>query len=192
MRKRNMMRRVMRRAARLVGGSLLATGMIGAQPARPSASCGVDRWPVKTLADRDRAAVRFDVVNTGIDALSALDIPEVPYPADRRLPPHELRVYAVRAIVQQILYESDGDWHLVLKDPASGSTMIAEIPSPECLADPALAARVVAARDALRRVPKRGAVVIAGVGFWDFIHNQRGRARNGFELHPVLSITPLR
>ena len=36
-----------------------------------------------------------------------------------------------------------------------------------------------------------GQATFTGVGFWDFIHNQRGRARNGFELHPVLAVERL-
>jgi hypothetical protein len=38
-------------------------------------------------------------------------------------------------------------------------------------------------------VPRGGRVVVEGVGFFDFIHNQRGRARNGIELHPVLLLS---
>ena len=69
--------------------------------------------------------------------------------------------------------------------------MIVGIPDPACTADPTLAARFQAARDALRRVPKRGQATFTGVGFCDFIYNQRGRAKNGFELHPVLAIERL-
>jgi hypothetical protein len=36
---------------------------------------------------------------------------------------------------------------------------------------------------------KLGAVVeVTGVGFFDFMHEQRGVAPNGIELHPVLDI----
>lgn len=144
------------------------------------------------LADRDRESVSLsEVVPSTVSALGALEIPEVPYPRDRRLTPHELRVYRVTAVVWQIITtEDDRDWHIVLRDPVTGSSMIAEIPDPVCTTDATLAARFTAARAALRRIPKRGQATFTGVGFWDFIHNQRGRARNGFELHPVLSVTP--
>jgi hypothetical protein len=33
-------------------------------------------------------------------------------------------------------------------------------------------------------VPRQGTVALIGVGFFDFIHNQRRRGRSGFELHP--------
>jgi hypothetical protein len=187
---RHMMRAIVARV--YVGVAVLvawgAPVLLAAQPA-----CGVDRWPVKTLADRDRGSVSLtNVVPTTVRALGALDIPEVPYPNDRRLAPHELRLYRVTAIVWQIITaEDDRDWHIVLRDPVDSSSMIVEIPDPACTADPTLAARFQAARDALRRVPKRGQATFTGVGFWDFIHNQRGRARNGFELHPVLAIERL-
>jgi len=158
--------------------------------ARAQGACGVERWPVKVLADRDRAAVRLDeAVPATVRELGALEIPEIIYPNDRRIAPHELRVYRLTAIVWQInIAEDDRDWHVVLRDPVDNSMMIVEIPDPRCTRDPALAARFQAARAELRRVPKRGQATFTGVGFWDFIHNQRGRARNGFELHPVLAV----
>ena len=158
--------------------------------ARAQPVCGVERWPVKVLADRDRAAVRLnDAVPATVRELGALEIPEIIYPNDRRIAPHELRVYRLTAIVWQInIAEDDRDWHVVLRDPVDNSMMIVEIPDPRCTRDPALAARFQAARAELRRVPKRGQATFTGVGFWDFIHNQRGRARNGFELHPVLAV----
>jgi len=42
----------------------------------------------------------------------------------------------------------------------------------------------------LRRVPRRGFATMSGIGFWDFIHTQRGGASNGFELHPVVTLVP--
>ena len=151
--------------------------------------CGVDRWSVKVMADPDAARIDTTIIESSIAALGALPIPEVVYPANGRIPPHEFRVYQVRAVVEQIMTESDGDWHLVLRDPdATGATLIAEIPSPLCAANTSDGARYVAVRDSLRRVPRRGVVVVEGVAFWDFIHNQRGRARNGIELHPVLRL----
>ncbi len=141
------------------------------------------------MADPDAARIDTVPMASSIAALGALPIPELAYPSNGRIPPHEFRVYQVRAVVEQILTESDGDWHLVLRDPtASDATLIAEIPSPLCAANAIDSARYVAVRDSLRRVPRRGAVVVEGVAFWDYIHNQRGRARNGIELHPVLRL----
>jgi len=37
-----------------------------------------------------------------------------------------------------------------------------------------------------RSTPQR--VTVTGVGFVDFLHDARGQAPNGFELHPVVSV----
>jgi hypothetical protein len=100
-----------------------------------------------------------------------------------------LRVFRVRAIIYQITVEDDRDWHLVLHDPANQNvSMIAEIPDPTCVEDQSLQAVLFEARRVLRTIPRHGLADIDGVGFFDFIHSQRGRPRNGFELHPVLRI----
>ena len=122
-------------------------------------------------------------------ALNAIPIPEIPYPLNGRIAPHELTVYRIRAVVLEILTESDGDWHLILGDPKNLQVkIIAEIPSPDCAATERHRELYTSARAVLRSIPRQGEIEIEGVGFFDFIHNQRGRARNGFELHPVLHI----
>jgi len=152
-------------------------------------SCGVERWPVKVLGDRDRNAVVTDPVAATIRELRLLDRPTAPLPPDTRVPPHELRTYRVTAIVSQVLVESDGDWHLVLADPEAGSqTMIAEIPDSACALGTGWESKYAAARRALRTLPRRALVDIDGVGFFDVDHGQRGRAPNDFELHPVLAL----
>jgi len=155
-----------------------------------STSCGVDRWNVKILADPDANRVRIDTaVVASIRELSSIPIPEIPYPINGRIAPQELTVYRIRAVVLQIITESDGDWHLILGDPKNPQvTMIAEIPSPDCAATERHREVFASARAVLRSIPRNGEIDIEGVGFFDFIHNQRGRARNGFELHPVLQI----
>ena len=181
------MRRVGRASAVLmVAVALRIVDSAGAQQLR----CGVERWPVKVLADRDTVAIDRTPQAATVADLGAIPIPEIPYPNDRRIAPHELRVYRVRATVGYISTQDDGDWHIVLQDlDDPQATMIVEIPSTDCATTPAQSTLYAAARDALRRVPRGGRVVVEGVGFFDFIHNQRGRARNGFELHPVLLLS---
>lgn len=178
------MRHVRLAAAMLT--AVLGSGLVqpvGAQPV----GCGVERWPVKMLADRDSAAVDRTPQEATVTSLGAIPIPEIPYPNDRRIAPHELRVYRVRGTLGYISTQDDQDWHIVLHDlERPRATIIVEIPAPECAATPTHAALYAAARDSLRRVPRGERVVVEGVGFFDFIHNQRGRARNGFELHPLL------
>ena len=156
--------------------------------ARAVAKCGVERWPVKVLADKEASMVNRTPLDATVTELGALPVPAGPKPDDRRLPPHELQVYRVRAIIDQISTEDDSDWHLILRDPRNPrATMIAEIPAPEC-GPPELAALFTEARTQLRRIPRRGEAIVEGVAFFDFFHNQRGRAPNLIELHPVLRI----
>ncbi len=92
--------------------------------------------------------------------------------------------------------EKDSDYHLVLADQ-SGNTIIAEIPSPNCVgpASP-FAEEITHARKVFDErlqatstfqnvsIPVR----VIGVGFFDFHHGQNGVAPNAVELHPVLDI----
>ncbi|WP_373069082.1 hypothetical protein [Gemmatimonas sp.] len=182
---------------RLTASALLLTVFL-ALTARTAAaqarrSCGVDRWPVKVWADKDAALVDTVPVAATVQMLASLSVPELVYPENGRIRPHEFRTYRVRAVVERITVEDDGDWHLVLSEPGAPTLkLIAELPSPECATSATLATRFRAARDSLRRVPRRGTVDIVGIGFWDYIHNQKNGARNGFELHPVTLIVPIR
>ena len=75
--------------------------------------------------------------------------------------------------------------------------MIAEIPAPTCVgAGSPSAAGVAIARaqfDARLKATDNFQtanmlVQVKGIGFFDFLHGQRGVAPNGIELHPVLDI----
>lgn len=141
------------------------------------------------MRDWDAGRVQRTVVPATVSELARIPIPEIPYPHDHRIAPQELTVYRIRGIIEHIAVEGDRDWHMIVRDPDQPKTsMIVEIPDPECVEDPVLKAQLVEARIALHSVPPKGLAEIDGVGFFDFIHTQRGRARNGFELHPVLSI----
>ncbi len=180
----------MRPTAGLVVSLVLAlSGELAAQIGE--GECGFDRWLVKTLRDADTAKVSFTPVPTTVAELGRIPIPEVPYPAAARIPPHELRVYQVRAVLWEISAQDDRDWHLVLRDlHDSSATMLAEVPDSACVAASRHAAKYAAIRRRLRGMVQRATVVVEGVGFFDFIHSQRGRAPNGFELHPVLETAP--
>lgn len=94
----------------------------------------------------------------------------------------------------------DQDIHLVLRDEQLGHTLIVEFPDVRCqpAARSAKKAAMREAREALLaacgRIPTafvglRGTATVTGVGFFDKIHGQKGRAPNGIELHPALSFT---
>jgi len=117
--------------------------------------------------------------------------------ATGRSDPTELTVYRVEAQLLSLFGEADGDYHLVLASPHDATiTMIAEVPDPGCAGACASGFAAVYARvrqklmdylDSARSVP-RPLVRITGVGFFDYIHGQRGVAPNGIELHPVLDV----
>jgi hypothetical protein len=166
----------------------LVSGKAVAQP-----RCGVDRWPVKTWEDADAATVDTTARPTTVGALAALEIPEVPYPANGRLAPVERTRYVVRAQIARLTTEEDGDWHVILRDPDDPRrTIIAEVPDPRCVRSAERQAVYAAVRDSLRRVPRQGMATVHGIGFWDFLHTQKGGAANGIELHPLVLVIPSR
>src|SRR5881296_3798438 len=48
--------------------------------------------------------------------------------------------------------------------------------------------RFDAVRDIALAAPIHSLLTVTGVGFFDFLHEARGQAPNGFELHPVVSV----
>jgi len=90
----------------------------------------------------------------------------------------------------------DDDYHLAIRD--GNQTMIAEIPNPTCVVNsPKLIQKLVKdARDkfdseltatsGFQETNRR--IRITGPAFFDFKHGQRGYAKNGIEIHPILKI----
>ncbi len=121
---------------------------------------------------------------------------------EARSSPIEEQVFVVRARLVGIKEEQDRDVHIVIADLDDDSaTMIVEIPSPMCAGACASghASEFEAARDAVETrcgpprerfetVAGEQIVTVTGIGFFDFLHRQRGVAPNGIELHPVLSV----
>lgn len=158
--------------------------------------CGRERWAVKTLSDSDRSRVQMQPVPTTIEALVAFERP-LEYPAFRRVAPVETTVYQVQARITWFSSEADSDYHLVLASPEDTTiTLIAEVPNPQCAG--ACASGLASTYAALRQElvheldsphsVARPLVRVTGVGFFDFLHGQRGVAKNGIELHPVIKI----
>ncbi len=167
-------------AVTLLGITVLAL-RIAIQPAVSSgtsqaATCGVERWNVKTLQDRP---VLLPMYRTTITYLVTRPAPRFP---TRRLP-FERRIFQVVANVMLVRPEADGDLHLVLDQ--QGRQMIAESPSPACTARafPKRRAQMASARKAAALCRAR----VTGVAFFDFNHGQTGVAANAIELHPILA-----
>jgi hypothetical protein len=165
-------------------------------PSLAQAVCGTERWPVKIGTDLDAASVNLAApTETTIAQLVALPKPRA-LPDKNRIVPTETTAFVVTATLFAYKLEvGDSDYHLALRD-ASGKTMIAEIPAPDCALGSPFAAQIAQARAKFdTQLHARGSyqnanltVKLTGIGFFDFIHGQRGVARNGIELHPVLDI----
>jgi hypothetical protein len=169
--------------------SLVLLASIAASAQATPRQCGYDRWPVKILGDKDRNRVDLKPIDTTVAKLGAIPIHEIPYAYDRRIEPEELRVYRVKARLLRVRREKDSDLHVLLADlDEPDKRMIAEIPAPECAEGTGHENEYRAAREALSAIPLNSVVEVMGVGFFDFVHEQKGAAPNAMELHPVLRI----
>jgi hypothetical protein len=157
----------------------------------------VEAWAVKTLSDSAAQQVDLRPRATTIAALRGL---RPPGNLGTRMPGAEMRTWRLRVRLLWQKLEDDSDVHLVVADPKTGRTMIAELPSPGCVgATAGVAAQMAAARTALAHACGQattsfttlsGTATIDGVAFFDFPHGQRGAAPNEVELHPVLRFSP--
>jgi hypothetical protein len=182
-------------------------GLYGRAPsiARPAsgtvlASCGTERWAVKTLTDPAASKVAYaKSKQKTVEALRHLKAPADLRPTTGRGLGTERSVYRVTALLMSMRREDDSDIHVVLADPKLGGSMIAEFPAAACMTGAAAKQRsaVEQARADLaaacggepgvRPVTLTGTATLTGVGFFDPIHGQAGVAPNGIELHPVLT-----
>jgi hypothetical protein len=151
---------------------------------------------VKTLSDPDRDRVKLRPVDVTIEELVSLERPAL-LPGAGRADSVEMTVYRVDARLLGLFTEADGDYHLVLASPRDATiTMIAEVPDPGCAGACASGFADVYARVRQKLMDRLNApggevrplVRVTGVGFFDFLHGQRGVAPNGIELHPVLDV----
>ena len=102
-------------------------------PPNPGLACGVERWFVKTLADRDASLVNPSAVTP----ISIRDLNALPSHCevgpDLRIYAEEFRVFEVAGRVSYIAHEDDRDYHLALEDPiAPGSTVVTELADTVC------------------------------------------------------------
>jgi len=189
---------------------LLVAVLLWALPAAsaPGDKCGVWRWDVKTLSDRDATQVNFAPVAGSVSQLHQLDEPAELKSRTPRIAPVEFRVYRIRARLLEYKREQDRDFHVVVAQPDQlARTMVVEVVDPTCPG-----ARDSVRVDALRAVrqefgalygqpstgfrqmPGQPAAFVIGVGFWDSCrgaHIPRGAAPNCVELHPVLDVEPI-
>jgi hypothetical protein len=154
------------------------------------ATCGVERWPVKTLSDPGARQVDFAVRPATVRYLGTLRAS--PGGQDSR-GPLEARVFRVQARLVGVKREADSDYHLILSQ--GGATMIAEMPVAACTSGAQRRYAMSAARAELERavggpvgeswIRSGLRVRVVGVLFFDLPHGQTGHSRNYAELHPV-------
>ena len=167
------------------------------------AQCGVERADVKDLRDPhglDMLTSRVKVATVKqLTSLPGHTKKELLKDSDKRIGPQETTVYEVGAVVIGFKRETDRDFHIVIADPQNlRDTMVVEIPAGACIVSTERQTygelqqqfdsdfgHVTAA---FKKLPKPVPVTVRGVGFFDFVHGQTGAAKNGFELHPVLSM----
>jgi hypothetical protein len=154
------------------------------------ATCGIERWPVKTLSDPAARRVDFVVRPAAVRYLGSLRAN--PGGQDSRAS-LEMRVFGVQARLVGVKREPDSDYHLILSE--GGATMIAEMPLTACTSGAQHRYAMSTARAELERavggpvgeswIHPNLRVRVAGVLFFDDPHGQSGHARNYSELHPV-------
>lgn len=159
--------------------------------------CGKERWDVKTLIDDDTVKIDFDnTVQTTVSEQCSLERP-LKIKNKPRLK-SERTLYEITAYVIEFKEEADRDYHVVIEDPDTEETMVVEIVDPDC-PDIDNTSRYESLRkvrdwftanfhpgNSFRKARKK--VKLTGIGFFDFLHGQRGMAPNGREIHPVLSM----
>ncbi len=153
--------------------------------------CGLYRWPVKSLTDRDARSIRWKPIRMTLRALVSL--PRPPEEGRTRRAAHEFYVYRIRALLTGVHSRPDQDLHLALCESAGCDIrMIAEIPEPTCMDGSRHVAEVAAARKVAESLRDEVPILVevTGVGFFDGFHETIAGAANRFELHPVLSLRP--
>ena len=176
--------------------SILIGFVISFLPAYAAAQCGVERWTVKTGTDPDAALINLNSpTSTTIADMRSIPAPGT-LPDNNRVQPTETTLWTLNATLTKFVLAYDSDYHMVLTDSA-GRTMIAEIPSPNCVgANSPFAAGIAHARaqfDAMFTATTTFQTVnvpvqLTGVGFFDYQEGQEGIAPNATELHPIIDI----
>lgn len=167
------------------------------------AQCGVERTDVKDLKDPHGLDVLTSRVKTAtvaqLTSLAGHTKKELLKDGDKRIAPVETAVYEVSAVVVGFKRETDQDFHACaggnLDDHRVAQILRIgddDIVSTERQTYGELQQQFDSdfghVTAAFKKLPKPVPVTVRGVGFFDFVHGQTGAAKNGFELHPVLSM----
>ena len=164
-------------------------------------NCGTERWNIKTLSDKDTIKINFnEIIPSTVHEQVSLEKPHEKITS--RLD-SETKVYSIKCFIVGYKKENnDKDIHIIIEDIDTDETMVAEIPSSECFEIQKTSRYLLfkqlqewftnnigqPSSSKFTYLEKHIPVTITGVGFFDFMHGQKGMAENGREIHPVLSI----
>ena len=169
------------------------------EPAVTGQSCGIERWPVKTLSDPSATSVDLlSAVSTTIGALNQLT-PHCSSIPSLRTYPEEFKTFDVTGKILVVRLEDDHDYHIALQDLSDPSvTIVTEIADATCegaVTSPfrQLLGQTRNAFNAIIGGQSLSAMVgqtlkVRGVGFYDFNHGQTGRSQSCLEIHPVIGV----
>jgi len=198
----------MKKMIGLVIMSLFFVGITQNYAQQKSLQCGQWRGDVKTLTDKEGAALlKAKPVEKELGMILDAKAPgmlDEKSETDKTQPrfPSEKEVVEFTAFITTItITDSDHDFRMVLKSPGSDATFLGELPNPDC----ATFDKFPAQRNLFRKTWKELSVImdkiskdskplkvkITGVLFWDAPRGERGASSSGLEIHPVLSVTVL-
>jgi hypothetical protein len=162
---------------------------------------GIDRWSVKTMTDSLAKKVRLTPIKSSILEMRSFK-PGRKIGGKTPRFGEEFKTYEIVCRITEYIREADGDFHLVLADTLyPDSTIVGEIPDPLCPSvqkstqiNKITTSRVYFVENVKEKAgrTKPGIYRVKGIAFFDKVHGQKGGAKNGIEIHPILSIKKLK
>ena len=152
---------------------------------------GNTRREVKICTDGSANLIDTNRIQTTIKALGELPVPDKVVSETTRLG-LELKTYVIRAKIDKLKKERDGDYHLRMVDE-SGNYLICESANPNC--EYATQSRFLTQIQEVRQFIEDNdlegkTVTVIGIAFVDIDHGyKRKQAKNNIELHPILKIS---
>ena len=182
---------------RVVALFLISVFVISISSLEVEAQCGIERWKIKVLNDADTNTINWFPVISTVEEQDKLP-KEIISSTTPRLN-SEKTVYQIDGDITFFKLESDQDLHLILV--GKDSSMVIEIPSPDCpeVKGTSRAPIFAAEREwvinnlgspttSYKAVSPPRHVRVTGLSFQDFGHGQKGIGSNDRELHALLSI----
>lgn len=146
-----------------------------------------ERWDIKTLTDNQ-------TINTTPKVVSVSQVGKVTKIKVRNATPrmkHEHNTITLKGVVSRIALETDGDYHIEVKQSGSDSTVACEAvdPTNTITATSPFINDFKTVRSKAKTLKVGSHVTITGVMFQDKYHNPSpNRTRNFVEIHPILKI----